>query len=87
MKNWLRPQQLVAKYWWLIRSSQDQANQLLALPLTQEKRDLVEAYVGLMDQPVGERIRRLKTYNLAKNRWFHSLVFYSLIVTGFGYSS
>lgn len=87
LKNWLRPQALVAKYWWLITSSQEQANQLLALPLPQEKRALVEAYVGLMDQPLGERILRLKTYNLAKNRWFHTLVFWTLVVTKFGYGA
>lgn len=85
MKNWLRPQALVAKYWWLIKSSQDQASQLLALPLAPEKKALVEAYLGLLDQPLGERIRRLKTYNLAKNRWFHTLVFRTLVVTKFGY--
>lgn len=85
MKNWLRPQALVAKYWWLITSSQDQAIKLLDLPLPQEKRALVEAYVGLMDQPVGERIRRLRTYKLAKNRWFHTVVFTTLVVTKFGY--
>lgn len=85
MRNWLRPQALVAKYWWLITSSQEQAKKLLALPLPPEKRELVEAYVGLMDQPLGERIRCLKTYKLAKNRWFHTLVFRTLVVTMFGY--
>lgn len=85
MKNWVKPSQLVAKYWWLIGSSQAQAKKLFALPLPQEKRDLVEAYVGLMDQPVGERIRRLRTYKLAKNRWFHTAVFTTLVVTKFGY--
>lgn len=85
MKNWLRPQDLVAKYWWLIKSSQEQASQLLALPLVPEKRALVDAYVGLMDQPLGERIRCLRAYKLAKNRWFHTLVFRTLVVTKFGY--
>lgn len=84
VKNWLQPSRLVAKYWLLIRSSQAQASQLLALPLTPEKRELVEAYVGLMSQPARQRWQTLRHYGLAKNRLFHTLVFYGLIVTGFG---
>lgn len=85
MKNWLRPHQLVEKYWWLIKASQKQANYLLQERLSPADRDLVSAYVTLLDQPFLERIKILHKYKLAKNRWFHTLVFRSLIISKFGY--
>lgn len=85
MKNWLRPQALVAKYWWLIGSSQTQASQLLALPLPQDKKDLVDAYVGLMNQPLAQRWRTLRRHGFRKNRWFHTVVFTTLVATKFAY--
>ncbi|MGT2926215.1 glycosyltransferase family 2 protein [Streptococcus cuniculipharyngis] len=85
MKNWLRPHQLVEKYWWLIKASQKQANYLLQERLSSADRDLVSAYVTLLDQPFLERIKILHKYKLAKNRWFHTLVFRSLIISKFGY--
>lgn len=85
-QNWLKPSTLVAKYWWLIKSSQEQAKQLLALPLTEENKALVTAYVGLMDLSLRQRWQTLRRYKLAKNRWFHTLVFTSLVLTKFGYS-
>ncbi|MGT2865963.1 glycosyltransferase family 2 protein [Streptococcus fryi] len=85
MKNWLNPQQLVSKYWWLIRSSQKQAKQLLALDLSEDKREMIEHYVSLLDKPLLERARTLKTYGFAKNRAFHTFVFTTLILTKFGY--
>lgn len=85
MKNWLNPQQLVSKYWWLIRSSQKQAKQLLALDLSEDNREMVEHYVSLLDKPLLERARTLKTYGFAKNRAFHTFVFTTLILTKFGY--
>ncbi|MGT2894886.1 glycosyltransferase family 2 protein [Streptococcus entericus] len=87
MKNWLRPQVLVAKYWWLIKSSQAQATKLLALPLPQDKKAIVDAYIGLMNQPLRQRWATLRRYGFAKNRWFHTLVFTTLILTKFGYLS
>lgn len=85
LKNWLRPHRLVAKYWWLIKASQKQAEFLLQQDLSQEDRGLVLAYVTLLDQPLLQRIKSLHRYKLAKNRWFHTLVFRSLILTKFGY--
>ncbi|MCI7678181.1 MAG: glycosyltransferase family 2 protein [Streptococcus orisratti] len=85
MKNWLKPHKLVEKYWWLIESSQTQARFLLDLDLTKDKRDLVEAFVTILEQPLLERIRRLRHYKLRKNRSFHTLVFRTLIITKFGY--
>lgn len=85
LKNWLKPSQLIAKYWWLITSSQKQAEQLLALGLSEKSRDLVETYVSLTDQPMIERLRLMKQYDFKKNRHFHTLVFRALLVTKLGY--
>lgn len=85
MKNWLRPHLLFDKYWKLIKASQAQARHLLALDLSPADRDLVQAFVSLMDQPLGQRLRLLKEYGLAKNRRFHTLIFRSLILTKFAY--
>ncbi|TWT16602.1 glycosyltransferase family 2 protein [Streptococcus sp. sy010] len=85
MKNWLQPHKLVTKYWWLITASQKQAALLLDKDLSQPNRDLIEAYVGLLDKPLVERIGLLKKYQFAKNRWFHTFIFRMLIVTKFAY--
>ncbi|MFS1663869.1 glycosyltransferase family 2 protein [Streptococcus sp. zg-JUN1979] len=85
LKNWLNPQALVSKYWYLIRSSQKQAKHLLKLDLAEDNRALVEAYVGILQQPMWRRVMTLKRYGFAKNRWFHTLVFRTLIITKFGY--
>ena len=85
IRNWGRPHRLVAKYWWLIKASQKQAKMLLDQPLRQEDRQLVTAFVTLMDQTFLQRYRILKQYQLRKNRWFHTFIFRSLILTKFGY--
>ena len=85
MRNWLRPHKLVAKYWWLIDSSQEQAKLLLHLPLSPENRQLVNAFTTLLEQSLFQRIAILRKYNLRKNRTFHTLVFRTLIITKFGY--
>ncbi len=87
MKNWLRPHRLVAKYWWLIQISQKQATHLLNVSLSDADRDMVQAYVTLLDQPFSERLRRLKVYGFRKNRPFHTFIFRSLVLTKFGYRS
>lgn len=85
MKHWLRPHQLIRKYWWLITSSQQQAQLLLDLPLQPKDRDMVEAYVSLLTMSLTKRLTTLKTYGFRKNRAFHTLVFWSLVITLFGY--
>ncbi|EHJ52845.1 glycosyltransferase family 2 protein [Streptococcus macacae] len=85
LKNWLRPDQLFAKYWWLITASQKQAKLLLAFDLSKEKRQLVEAYVTLLEQSFVKRINLLRQYGFAKNRAFHTFVFKTLIITKIGY--
>ncbi|XHV27461.1 glycosyltransferase family 2 protein [Streptococcus dysgalactiae subsp. equisimilis] len=85
MKHWLRPHQLIRKYWWLITSSQQQAQLLLDLPLQPKDRDMVESYVSLLTMSLTKRLATLKTYGFRKNRAFHTLVFWSLVITLFGY--
>ncbi|UUM58506.1 glycosyltransferase family 2 protein [Streptococcus suis] len=84
-KKWIRPHVLFSVYWDLIRNSQKQASHLLALPLAPTDRNLVEAFVTIMDKSMPERYRILKTYGLRKNKAFHTLVFTSLILTKFAY--
>ncbi|MBF0786587.1 glycosyltransferase family 2 protein [Streptococcus sp. 19428wC2_LYSM12] len=85
MYKWLRPYLLFSMYWELIKGSQAQASHLLALPLTKEKKELVQAFVTIMEKPMLERYKILKKYGLRKNKRFHTLVFTILIVTKFAY--
>ncbi len=85
MQKWLRPHLLFSSYWDLIRRSQRQAKKLLAMELLPEKRELIEAFVTIMEKNFRERWRLLKRYGLKKNKKFHTLVFSSLILTKFAY--
>ena len=85
MQNWIHPHVLFDKYWNLIQRSQEQTKNLLNLDLAEDQRQLVENFVTIMDQPLSERYRRLKTYGYRKNRAFHTFVFTSLILTKFMY--
>ncbi|MGQ7319238.1 glycosyltransferase family 2 protein [Streptococcus suis] len=84
-KKWIRPHILFAVYWDLINNSQKQARHLLQMPLSQSNRELIEAFVTIMDKPMLERFRILRKYGLRKNKAFHTLVFTTLIVTKFAY--
>ena len=84
-KKWIRPHILFAVYWDLIKNSQKQARHLLQMPLSQSNRELIEAFVTIMDKPMLERFRILRKYGLRKNKAFHTLVFTTLIVTKFAY--
>ncbi|HFR3156435.1 TPA: glycosyltransferase family 2 protein, partial [Streptococcus suis] len=79
-KKWIRPHILFAVYWDLIKNSQKQARHLLQMPLSQSNRELIEAFVTIMDKPMLERFRILRKYGLRKNKTFHTLVFTTLIV-------
>ena len=85
-KKWIRPHILFAVYWDLIKNSQKQARHLLQMPLSQSNRELIEAFVTIMDKPMLERFRILRKYGLRKNKAFHTLVFTTLIVTKFAYA-
>ena len=84
-KKWIRPHILFAVYWDLIKNSQKQARHLLQMPLSQSNRELIEAFVTIMDKSMLERFRILRKYGLKKNKAFHTLVFTTLIVTKFAY--
>ena len=84
-KKWIRPHILFAVYWDLIKNSQKQARHLLQMPLSQSNRELIEAFVTIMDKPMLGRFRILRKYGLRKNKAFHTLVFTTLIVTKFAY--
>ncbi|HFU4229869.1 TPA: glycosyltransferase family 2 protein [Streptococcus suis] len=84
-KKWIRPHILFAVYWDLIKNSQKQARHLLQMPLSQSNRELIEAFITIMDKSMLERFRILRKYGLRKNKAFHTLVFTTLIVTKFGY--
>lgn len=85
-KKWIRPHILFAVYWDLIKNSQKQARHLLQMPLSQSNRELIEAFVTIMDKSMLERFRILRKYGLRKNKSFHTLVFTTLIVTKFAYA-
>ena len=85
-KKWIRPHILFAVYWDLIKNSQKQASHLLQMPLSQSNRELIEAFVTIMDKPMLERFRILRKYGLRKNKAFHTLVFTTLIVTKIAYA-
>ena len=85
VRKWLRPSLLFRMYWDLIKKSQQQAAFLLDMPLSAEKRELVAAYVTILDQPMHERWRILRQYGLRKNKAFHTLVFTTLIISKFAY--
>ncbi|HFI0231865.1 TPA: glycosyltransferase family 2 protein [Streptococcus suis] len=84
-KKWIRPHVLFRVYWDLIKNSQKQASLLLELPLSPSDRELVEAFVSILDKPMFERFKVLKQYGLRKNKAFHTFVFTTLIVTKFAY--
>ncbi len=86
LAKWLNPLQALEKYWWLITTSQRQAELLLGQPdLSTIQRELIGAYVGLINHGMMQRINLLKKYQFKKNKRFHTVVFRTLIVTKLGY--
>lgn len=85
VQKWIRPHILFSVYWDLIKNSQKQAKYLLEMPLKAEDRELIEAFITIMDKSFLDRIRILKKYGLRKNKAFHTFVFSSLIITKFAY--
>ncbi|MFC0265036.1 glycosyltransferase family 2 protein [Alloscardovia macacae] len=84
-----RPDLLVRKYWTLIHRSQKQAalvleNRYGGEELTEEKRELIRAFVTIENLPWRERARVLKRYNLRKNKRLMTLAFRVLLITGWG---
>jgi rhamnosyltransferase len=86
VKKWLQPHLLFKAYWNLIMRSQEQAKPLLKLDqVSNQDKDMIQAFVTIMDQPLAERRRILNHYGFRKNRTFHTFVFRTLITTKFAY--
>lgn len=85
VKNWVRPHVLFAKYWNLIESSQEQAKNLLDLPVSLQNKEIIENFVTIMNVPFRQRLARIRKYSYRKNRAFHTCVFTTLILTKFAY--
>ncbi|USJ20512.1 glycosyltransferase family 2 protein [Lactococcus formosensis] len=88
MKKWLRPHLWFEKYWWLIESSQKQAQKLLTEKLDKlslSNKALIQDYVDLLDMPKEKRRQTLNQYNLRKNKNYHTKIFRTLILTKFAY--
>ncbi|HAP14790.1 MAG TPA: glycosyltransferase family 2 protein [Lactococcus sp.] len=88
MKKWLHPNLWFEKYWWLIESSQKQAQKLLKEQLAHmsvHNRELIQAYVKLLDMPKEKRRQTLYQYDIRKNKGYHTKIFRTLILTKFAY--
>ena len=88
MKKWLRPHLWFEKYWWLIESSQKQAQKLLTEKLDKlslSNKVLIQDYVDLLNMPKEKRRQTLNQYKLRKNKSFHTKIFRTLILTKFAY--
>ncbi len=86
LKTWLSgPSKMLEKYWWLIRASQVQADKILQEnELGEEQEAMIRHYVALEKLPLGQRIKVLRHYKYAKNKWFHTMIFRLLIMTRIG---
>ncbi|QPS70932.1 glycosyltransferase family 2 protein [Lactococcus garvieae] len=88
IKKWLRPHLWFKKYWWLIVSSQKQAEKLLTdVQLSKENRELVQSYASILEQSRKTRYVWIKKYNLRKNKSGHTLIFRGLLITKFAYKA
>ena len=86
LKTWLSgPSKMLEKYWWLIHASQVQADKILqANELGDEQEAVIRNYIALERLPLSQRIRVLRQYKYAKNKWFHTMIFRLLIMTRIG---
>lgn len=87
LKSWLSgPTKMLEKYWGLIFASQKQAKQVLQEnELDETTATVIKQYVTLLHAPFWQRVKRLRYYGYAKNKWFHTFIFRMLIVTKIGY--
>ncbi|WP_280954087.1 glycosyltransferase family 2 protein [Lactococcus protaetiae] len=88
MKKWVHPKSWFEKYWWLINASQKQAKKILTenrSVLTEQNKQLIEAFVRVLDYPRKERRHILNQYNLRKNKKYHTYIFRALLITKFAY--
>ena len=88
LEKWLHPKLWFEKYWWLIESSQKQSKKILTEQLAKlsvADKELIEAYVGILEQTKAVRQQTLNQYNLRKNKGYHTTIFRTLIITKFAY--
>ncbi len=86
LKTWLSgPSKMLEKYWWLIHASQAQADKILQEnELGDEQEAVIRNYIALERLRLSQRIRVLRQYKYAKNKWFHTMIFRLLIMTRIG---
>ena len=86
LKTWLSgPSKMLEQYWWLIHASQVQADKILQEnELGDEQEAVIRNYIALERLPLSQRIRVLRQYKYAKNKWFHTMIFRLLIMTRIG---
>lgn len=86
LKTWLSgPSKMLEEYWWLIHASQAQADKILQEnELGDEQEAVIRNYIALERLPLSQRIRVLRQYKYAKNKWFHTMIFRLLIMTRIG---
>ena len=86
LKTWLSgPSKMLEKYWWLIHASQAQADKILQEnELGDEQEAVIRNYIALERLSLSQRIRVLRQYKYAKNKWFHTMIFRLLIMTRIG---
>ncbi|HFI0234610.1 TPA: glycosyltransferase family 2 protein [Streptococcus suis] len=83
--KWLRPHLLFSVYWNLIKQSQNQAKNILPFVSNSSDKDLIENYITVLEKNFFKRIYILFKYGLKKNKWFHTIIFSTLIITKFAY--
>lgn len=88
LKTWLLgPRKMLDKYWILIHASQLQADKVLQEnEIAKDQAELIRCFIGLEQLPLIKRIKIMRRYRYAKNKWFHTLVFRLLIITKIGYT-
>lgn len=86
LKTWLSgPSKMLEEYWWLIHASQAQADKILQEnELGDEQEAVIRNYIALERLSLSQRIRVLRQYKYAKNKWFHTMIFRLLIMTRIG---
>ena len=81
----VRPISFFAKYWSLIKTSQDQARNLLELPLSSQNKEIIENFVTIMDAPFRERLARIRKYGYRKKIELSHNCVYDIDSTKFAY--
>jgi rhamnosyltransferase len=74
------------QYWDLIHGTQAQGLKLLRMysaVLTPDQRALLTSFANLTKRSFPQRVWTLHRFHLRKNKWYHSLTFWTLLATRF----